>query len=58
MGPVVLVCQPAPVTKLIIEDLLEGAVSPQHHGGRRDSPTPLRTGDAGQFHGRERISLD
>jgi len=58
MGPVVLVIQPAPVTKLIIEDLFEGAVSPQHDGGRRDPPTPLRTGDAGQFHDRKRISLD
>jgi sec-independent protein translocase protein TatA len=56
MGPVVVVVQPAPVTKLIIEDLLEGAVSPQHHGCRRDPPTPLRTGEPGQFHGPERTS--
>jgi hypothetical protein len=51
MGPVVLVVQSAPVTTLIIEDLLEGAVSPQHHSSRRDPPTPLRTGDAVEFHG-------
>ena len=56
MGPVVLVVQPAPVTKLIVEDLLEGTRPPQHHGGRRDPPTPLRTQDSGQIHGRERIS--
>jgi hypothetical protein len=56
MGSVVLVVQPAPVTKLIIEDLFEGAVSSQHHGGGWDALTPLRTKDAGEFHGGERIS--
>jgi hypothetical protein len=47
MGPLMLVIQPAPVTKLIVKDVLEAAISPQHHGGRPDAPTPLRIRDAG-----------
>jgi hypothetical protein len=47
MGPIVGLIQPASMASLIVEDVLGGAVSPQHHGGRRDSRTPLRTRDVG-----------
>jgi len=36
MGPVVLVVQPAPVTKLIVEDLLQGTAA----GGTPADTTP------------------